>query len=192
MAGLGAWAGAESSEDINAVDELGFTALDRAACRGHRDVVRRLLKCGADASLGWGLLLAAANGGLWDLVLEALNGELVRELDVSADRKAQIEAQIHRGINAVDSLGRTALYFAAGAGRIDICQALIKAGAKLEVNGRDIPASLPAGPGRDFLVREKARRAWSGDRGLRALWIATGVALAHPDEGVSGEGLAPK
>jgi ankyrin repeat protein len=138
--------------------------------------------------------LGAANGGHWGFVLEALNGELVRELDVSADRKAQIKVQIHRGINAVDSLGRTALYFAAGAGRIDICQALIKARAELEVNGRNIAATLPAGPGRDFLVREKARRAeaWSGDRGLRELWIATGVALAHPDEGVSGEGLAPK
>jgi hypothetical protein len=93
------------------VDRLGLTPLHRAANRGDLAAVEELLAKGADVNA-----LALANQTPLHL---AVTKEIAQLL---ISKGAQIEAR--------DRWGRTPLFWAAGAGRKDVVQALLAAGAQ--------------------------------------------------------------
>jgi len=98
------------------VDRLGLTALHRAANRGDLAVVEALLAKGADVN-------ARALAKQTPLHL-AVTKEIAQLL---ISKGAQVEAR--------DRWGRTPLFWAAGAGRKEVVQALLAAGAQADAPG---------------------------------------------------------
>jgi ankyrin repeat protein len=149
------------ASDVNARDRLGNTALIYAASGGHAEVLRLLLREGADASAknGAGLsaleratdsgrrdaaevLLAASDGvrlrgvltGLDSLLLEACRGAETVEVERLLARGASVEARSH-------GTGWTPLVNACAFGRVDAARVLLDAGA--DVNGAAADGRTP-------------------------------------------------
>lgn len=119
------WDGVQSSissEDINALQADGMSALFWAVYHEQNDIVRLLLNAGADTNV-------SNRYGLTPLIQSALNGNgeiIALLLDAGADP------------NAVTLQGDTALMNAAKAGSVQGVQALLDSGA--EVDARDTHA----------------------------------------------------
>lgn len=117
----------------------GEKPLQAAACHGHTEVVRLLLKAGADVDLqddmGETALFAAAKEGHRDAVTALL--------DAGADTAI------------ADTDGVSALHVAAGRGSAEIVQALIRAGADIEAidNSKATPLCAAASYGKAECVR---------------------------------------
>lgn len=111
--------------DLNQVDVNGQGALAQAVINGHDEIVRLLLKWGADPHVrteeGNTLLMLAVLARDPEIVALLLK----REVDV----------------NAQDQVGDTALMMAATAGEIGIIEMLIQAGADMQLrNGEELNA----------------------------------------------------
>jgi ankyrin repeat protein len=108
--------------DLNAVSELGRTALWLAAKEDRADVIEALLKAGADANIG------------------DKEGNAPLSVAASAPIAAML---IERGanVNAANTLGQTALWRATDKGRADVVKALLQAGA--DVNKADTYGYAP-------------------------------------------------
>lgn len=102
------------ANDINAVDNNGYTSLMYASQYGYTKLVKSLIVAGADVNkihntVGSTALIIAANSKILDALLEA---------------GATIESK--------DTLGMTALHWAAFRGQADAVKVLIKAGADID------------------------------------------------------------
>jgi tetratricopeptide (TPR) repeat protein len=106
--------------DVNAVVEIGFTALIYAAKGGHTEAVKALLEAGADvqqSKRGWTALMWAASRSRTETVKALLEAGA----DVNPQRKS----------------GMTALILAAKGGHTETVKALLDAGA--DVNAKNLP-----------------------------------------------------
>jgi len=106
--------------EINAADALGDTALHTAAACGHKDIVARLLQCGADVNVKSASGKSPSFKGMRPLhaVVEKAPEEVFSSLlDLKCDA------------NETDDLGQTALHLAARAGRTQLVLALLAHGA---------------------------------------------------------------
>lgn len=106
--------------NVNALDNNNQTSLSEAVMRGHINVVKLLLKYGADVNAtsryGWTALMSAAAYNIGTKIAEVL-------LQNNAD------------VNAKDNRGWTALMVAASNGHTETAELLIKYGA--DVNAKD-------------------------------------------------------
>jgi uncharacterized protein len=123
--------------DVSWVDYTGQTPFLRAAFSGDTTVMRLLLEHGADpgiATQGGTTPLMAASGVGWvvqQTYTESMPG-LIEAIDICLDHKADV--------NAVNSMGLTALLGAANKGANDIIKLLVAHGARLDAvdkQGRD-------------------------------------------------------
>ena len=110
--------------DIDAFDDVGYTALHRAAGSGRTEAVRLLLDRGArinlpdkDKNYGWTALTWAAGSG------HVAVARLL--LDRGAD------------VNSTSATGRTPLMNAAGKGSVPIVKALLAGGARTDMIDKD-------------------------------------------------------
>ena len=92
----------------------GMTPIRLAACNGHKDVVRLLIDVGAgvdiaDSRYGNTPLIGAANNGHADVAILLI--------DAGAD------------VNVVDNDGRTAIWYAAAKGLLELVKVLLSNGA---------------------------------------------------------------
>jgi ankyrin repeat protein len=126
-----------SLNDVSWVDFTGQTPFLRAAFSGDTAVMRLLLDHGADpdiATQGGTTALMAASGVGWvvqQTYTESMPG-LLEAIRICLERKADV--------NAVNSMGLTALLGAANKGANDIIKLLVANGARLDVvdkHGRD-------------------------------------------------------
>jgi ankyrin repeat protein len=125
----------EKGADVNARDKSGMSVLQQAASSNHIELVRLLLAKGADVNTadqsGFTPLMAAANNG-------DRNAELVKLLlqhSAVVNVKTGDTAEIVK--NGPIALGRlTALQLAAGQANYEAVEALVKAGA--DVNVKDV------------------------------------------------------
>ena len=119
----------ESGTDIEAADELGWTALRMATAKGHIPVVRCLLTSGAQVAKdqsGYSPLMAAAFHGHTEVA------------DVLLDAGAEVDTE-HTGVAA------TALMLAANCGRVEVVRLLLRRGAATEIrNNRGQTALMAA------------------------------------------------
>ncbi|KAJ5602040.1 hypothetical protein N7510_011574 [Penicillium lagena] len=129
--------------DLNAMDNNGQTALQRAARNGHEDVLRQLLNTGevdlnAKDEHGRTPLSWAAGNGHEDVLRQLLN---TGEVD----------------LNAKDAHGRTPLSWAAGNGHEDVLRQLLNTG-EVDLNAKDAhgrtPLSWAAGNGHKDVLRQ--------------------------------------
>ena len=102
--------------NIEAENDIGWTALMLAALNGNTETVRLLLDKGADIE-------AKDNKGRTALMLAVRMGR-IEIVTLLLDRGANIEAK--------DNKGRTALIFAALSGKTEIAMLLLKRGADIE------------------------------------------------------------
>jgi ankyrin repeat protein len=114
----------EAGAKVDPVDSIGFTPLHVAVGEGHTRVVRHLLAEGADVNQRCsaqrdGTLLHLASA--WNRLTTA---------------KALIRAGAN--VNALDSAGRSPLLFAVKYGHSDMIKLLIKAGAEVRSDERDV------------------------------------------------------
>ena len=155
----------ESSDDIDAKGESGWTALHVAAVFGHQECVSALLQAGADINPGDVLenrvLLLAAMLGHWDCVqsLCAAGARVALRYDAGQTvwHRALYVAQEYvahdidwprlidwliesaADIDAKDANGRTILHTAAIEGHLDLFEQLVRSGADVgvtDINGR--------------------------------------------------------
>lgn len=161
MAAMGALLHNGSGDVINAVTELGCTALSIAAEMGHAEVVETLLQSGAEVdsltSTGMTPLMLAAKSGHGDVCTVLLRyGASVELMDTDTGFTALIHASLFghasavtailaspegkRGINqAKPSDGFNALLQAALQGQVEVVQLLLRNRAHVD------SATLPAG-----------------------------------------------
>lgn len=114
----------EAGADPNLATHDGFPSLVRAARNGSPDVVSRLLSAGADPSKaepGGATALHAASTWAWDDEDPTEGQGHLR----AAERLLEAGANP----NAKDSHGNTPLHMAAESDRVDLCKALLAAGA---------------------------------------------------------------
>ena len=111
----------KEAEVLNTADELGYTPLHYAAESGKPDIVKVLIKVGADVD-------AKDKDGDTPLHITAFNG-------YTAIAKALLEAGAE--VNAKNNYGRTPLHVAAQLGRLETVEALLEAGADPTVTDGD-------------------------------------------------------
>ncbi|XP_064384730.1 uncharacterized protein LOC135333658 [Halichondria panicea] len=127
-------------DDVNSVDEDGWTPLMKAASEGHTDSVRELLSSGAVVDLadegGWTPLMVAASGGHTDSVRELISSGAVVDLA----RKD----------------GWTLLMVAASRGHTDSVRELLSSGAVVDLADKDgwTPLMVAANGGHSDCIRE--------------------------------------
>ncbi len=127
--------------DVNARDDSGNTALFFAAWEGHKDVAELLIARGADvnAKCGFGtppLLIAAqqGHGEVADLLI-AKGAKADIFCAAALGREDRVRALLKEDPTSVRARGprkRTALFFAAQAGRTKVVEVLLDAGAEID------------------------------------------------------------
>ena len=116
---------ASGAIDLNRLDINGHGALAQAIMNGHEDIVRLLVKWGAD------------------LHVRTREGNTLLMLAVLAKHPGIVALLLKRrvDVNAQDEVGDTALMMAANGGQIDIIDMLIQAGADMQLrNGEELNA----------------------------------------------------
>ena len=98
---------------VDAANNSGLTALVRASCNGHVEVVRALLAAGAGVD-------AAANDG-WTALIHAS--------DLGDLRSVRVLLAAGAGVDAADINGWTPLIHASESGQVKVVRALLAAGA---------------------------------------------------------------
>lgn len=120
---------------LNNPGDDGWTPLMWAAYRGHLDVVDLLLGAGANVNFS-----------------EAEEGETVLMVALQQDDQARGAAVVRRliaagaQVDAIDSLGWTALTHAATTGKVCVVEALLAAGANADVGGASSARALCSEP----------------------------------------------
>lgn len=136
--------------DVNRRGYRGYTPLHEAAGYGLTDMARYLLENGAEASirnnegqLPLHLALSSRSEETIAVLAGATDERDVFILAGLGDRPGLREALSDRPAlaNARDGLGRTPLHYAAGAGRLNTCQLLIRSGG--QVNAKDKTHQTP-------------------------------------------------
>jgi len=175
--------------EVNAVDALGDTALHIACRNGHKDIVARLLKAGADVKAtnksgakpklkAFKPLHAVVGDGpeevvfaLFDLGFEvtALDAKGLSPLHLAAKagRSKIVEILIEKGcdLDQQDNRGRTPLHFASSEGHVACTTLLLEKGANVNV------------------------KTSAGTTALH--WVAVGVTVGHRSLGVETQATNP-
>lgn len=152
----------EEGASPNSRNRLGKTTLFISIEKNRSDIVKYMLKSGADVNLSTvdmvSPLMAASYAG---------NKEIVSLL---LEKKPRLED--------TDRLHKTALIYAAGMGHTEVAEMLIAAGAKIDASYIDAltPLMWAAGQGNEETVKSLlklgADKSLKDDRGLTALEIA--------------------
>jgi ankyrin repeat protein len=113
----------ERGADVNASDDIDFTALHNAAREGHEEVACILLSRGADSS-------RRSVDGLTALIIASEGGHLglVRQL---------LQHMAARGLDERDGYGYTALWWACIKGHVEVARSLLLAGADHIIAGNN-------------------------------------------------------
>ena len=147
--------------DVNGKDSEGYTALMKAALAGHPDIVRALIKAGADVEAkttasGATALMIAAEEGQTEAVQALLESPGIKKdaqdtdgwtalmLAASEGHTNTVKALLDKGAdaNAVDNDQKTALMYASEGGYLAIVQALIAAGALIDIEDAEGETAL--------------------------------------------------
>uniref|UniRef100_A0A3P8SVP2 Uncharacterized protein n=1 Tax=Amphiprion percula TaxID=161767 RepID=A0A3P8SVP2_AMPPE len=146
-----------SNETLLHADNVGHTALHKAASRGHTDIMRVLIKAGVNAVNQDGLtpLHVAGQQGHADTVIQLLQGKADPKVKDRQGRTAlhwaaasQEESRVvdlllsaKTNPNITDNEKKTALHVAAAAGKVDAVTSLLSHKAK--AGTRDMDGSTP-------------------------------------------------
>jgi ankyrin repeat protein len=151
----------ERGANVNVVNNRGQSALWQAVSRRDEAVVEVLLRAGADVNEadnnGDAPLVPAARAGFWSIVM----------MLVRSNRLANIDALIDDG--------KTALWLAVKSGGDEVVEALVKAGANVNIADRFGDAPLSTAPNKaiaKMLIERGADANAVNERGESALWWA--------------------
>ena len=110
----------ENGTDVNGVNKYGYTAIHNAACMGHADILRVLIRHGADINVRVGVPQKTV---LMDAVL------------LGQQECARLLLEAGADVNAMDLNAQTALMYAAPSGNLGLIRMLLDSGA--DVNAQD-------------------------------------------------------
>lgn len=123
----------ETTDDINATDEHGRTALHYAAMIGREDIVKILVTRGAEINL-------KNDYGITPLT-EAIDGAYPIEAGTNHDQVIKLLVANGADVNAKGEFDMTALHWAAHTGQSDFVEKLIAKGA--EINAKNMEGWTP-------------------------------------------------
>ena len=178
------------------VDFTGQTAFLAAALAADLDVMRLLLKHGADPRIptfGGTTALMAAAGVNWVVDQTFDEGPAARLAAVTLCHELGLD------VNAVNSMGLTALHGAANRGSDDIIRFLVEKGARLDVKDKEGPHAADVGRGRvpgdaSFPAQAQLDRAHhvpAGRPSMRRCVSRGGSASSSSPSATLGAGQAP-
>lgn len=172
----------EKKADVNAMDKTeGQTALIAAAKFGRADIVKALLKAGA--KVDGADELNGATALMWVCSNETEEGNPYKPPIADKLAVMQLLLLAKAAVNGQNAWGGTALQWAADAGSFELVQALVKAGAKVDLGDHDGLTPLMAAAnyeGDNFLkivnllIQSKADIKLQNKNGDTALHFAAG------------------
>jgi ankyrin repeat protein len=129
----------EAGANVNAIDNLKYTTLHRAAMHSDDAVIKVIVAAGADINV-------LDNYGNTALRLAAM---------YNSAKVVQTLVEAGADVNAVDNYEATALHFAATYNTAEVVKALIAVGAKVNVENREkrTPISLARMKGRSDIIK---------------------------------------
>lgn len=151
------------SANVNVTNKLGLTPLHYAASKNRDNAIEILMAKGADVNLmdigGRLPLHIAAESGKCEQLQFFVNFNTISSLEFSrADNMRMVELLLNKtvDVNAKDNSGQSALDFASFVGHEDIMEALIKAGANVNIrnNYSNTPLLIASGFGKTFSLKE--------------------------------------